>query len=206
MLLLLKSPGDRTVEGKGKRMFGLTRTVVLVAALAVGLVSEVRSQDLFTDMQQVKQDIEELKRQVEELRQMVYSLAKPVPKPSAPPQQPPAGQQPPRPDTKPPDFAKIKPAVCQAVEKYLAALDANLRLTDAVRVQESMSRALAELVAVLNGYSSSPEVIRLLELADEINWDAYSEQAVKDTGQDAQAFKENIARHKKSFRAYCQPK
>ncbi|MBM3301233.1 MAG: hypothetical protein FJY85_14930, partial [Deltaproteobacteria bacterium] len=111
MLLLLKSPGDRTVEGKGKRMFGLTRTVVLVAALAVGLVSEVRSQDLFTDMQQVKQDIEELKRQVEELRQMVYSLAKPVPKPSAPPQQPPAGQQPPRPDTKPPDFAKIKPVV-----------------------------------------------------------------------------------------------
>jgi cell division septum initiation protein DivIVA len=172
----------------------------------IGLVSVAHSQDLFTEMQKVKQDIEELKRQVEELRHMVYTLAKPVPRPPASAEKKLPAQPPPGAETRIPNFAQIKPVVCQAIEKYLFALDANLRLQDAITVQTNMSKADTELRAVLMQYSSNPEVARLLELADEMDWDTYSDVAVKHSPESNQAFDEDIARHKKALRSLCEPR
>jgi len=174
---------------------------------AIGLLfcgPAASAQDTAKTVHQMKQDIARLKKEVNDLKKAVQEIKKSLEERAE--ALPPAGQKGPAAGTGLSDPKQIKSIVCKSIDKYIADVDASLRLKDESAVQSRMNKAFTELRAVLSKYSQNEDVAKLLSMADDMDWDTYTEVSLRDTAEGTASFKKSIEDQKRKMRSYCSGK
>ena len=186
---------------------GTWSKIFLLVIIVVGSVSNAQSQDLFSEMDQVKKDLSGLKDEVSRLRNLVYELRDSVLGSAVP-----LGQR--QPEQKPPkDEKAAKPeppvneeeltkTICQGVGKFFSEVDASLRLgTDAS--EERMRKAFDDLNSMLQKYSRTHRASKLLGIYQGLAWDTYVAVQLRGSVQGNEEFLKTIEKHKRKYAETC---
>lgn len=194
---------------------GVLLLIALVSlAICFGLVSNVHSQDLFRDMDQVKRELADLKNEVSLLRNLVYSLREVVLKSVTAQDQgksektPTIEKKPLREETpaKPEpvvDEKEVTRAVCQAVGKFFVEADAAMRTGRDSAAEPKMREAFQKMNASLRKYAGTHRVSKLLNIYEGLAWDTYVAVELRGATQGNEEFIEALNRHKRKFRETC---
>jgi hypothetical protein len=172
-------------------------------------MSSAQSQDLFREMDQVKQDLSALKEEVDKLRNLVYELRSAAltsagsqeqrPPENLPPQKEPTG----RPKEGAADEQEITKTICPAVGKFFSEADASLRMSDPSAAQDRMNAAFRDLNATLRKYARAHRVSKLLNIYQGLAWDTYVAVELRGAIQGNQDFIETLERHKRKYAETC---
>jgi hypothetical protein len=175
---------------------------MLGAFCSLSLTTHAHSQDIFSQLDQLREQLSTLQQEVSNLKAMVYSLEKQVTTPATTPNQP-------RTETKPekqltgPEKEQAKTRACKAGEKFLAAVDAVLTLNDESEAEKKMDQAMAELRAEVKPYEDVKEISKFLSLAEALAWDTCTAVGLRSTVEGNEQFLEFIRQSKKRFWVFC---
>lgn len=168
-----------------------------------------QSQDVFREMNQLKEDLSALKNEVDNLRNLVYELRSAALKSAASQEQRPPETSPPpqEPATKPEasaaDEQEITRIICPAVGKFFAEADASLRMSDPSAAQDRMRAAFKALNATLQKYAQTHRVSKLLNIYQGLAWDTYVAVELRGAIQGNRDFVETLERHKRKYADTC---
>lgn len=185
------------------------RIFCLLIVIFPASLSSAQSQDLFREMDQLKQDLSALKNEVDNLRNLVYelrsaALKSATPQEQRPPETPPSPQEPAvKPQESAADDQEITKTVCPAVGKFFSEADASLGMSDPSAAQDRMRAAFKALNATLQNYAQTHRVSKLLNIYQGIAWDTYVAVELRGAIQGNQDFLETLERHKRKYAETC---
>jgi hypothetical protein len=196
--------------GAGDMKNGWTCSLVflLFVVIFLGSISNARSQDLFREMDQLKQEISDLKNEVTNLRNMVYDLRKAVLTSStAPDKQPsekvaPKEQKVAKPE-QPVDEKQVTKAACQAVGKFFSEAEASVRASDSSVAEARMKKALQHMNSSLQEYAKTHRVSKLLSIYEGLAWDTYVAVELRGSVQGNKDFLKKLGQHKQKYIDTC---
>lgn len=176
--------------------------------MALCFLSDARSQDLFSEMDQLKQQISQLRNQVNELRNQYFYLRKAILKsaasePQQPPAQPPAEAKKAEKATPTVDEKDLTRTICRAVGQFFVEADASLKMTNSDAAEQRMRKAFRKLNDTLEGYSELHRVNKLLTIYEGVTWDTYVAVELMQSVQGNQDFIASLNRHKKKYNETC---
>jgi len=188
-----------------------SRIFLLLIVLFVGSVSNVESQDLFRDMDQVKRELSSLRNEVSNLRNLVYELRNAVLKSATSQDQERSekatlkegkGEQVPKPETAV-DEEQVTKAVCPAVGKFFKQVETALRAPDSSTADEEMRKAIRTMNSALEGYAMTHRVSKLLNIYEGLAWDAYVAVELRGGIQGNEEFIAALNKHKRKYLETC---
>ncbi len=184
------------------------QVALLFMAIFLGSISNVQSQDLFREMDQLKKEISDLKSEVSNLRNLVYDLRKAVLKSVIAPDQQTSETAPPKEEKavtpEPPvDEKQITKAACQAVGKFLSDAEASVRASNASVAEARMKKALQNLNSALQEYAKTHRVSKLLNIYEGLAWDTYVAVELRQSIQGNEDFLKALRRHKQKYTDTC---
>lgn len=182
--------------------------IFLLVLIMLGAVSSANAQDLFREMEQVKSDLSNLRDEVTRLRGIVYELRESVLK-SLPSQEPRPAEQ--RASKKekgvqreiPVNEEELTKTICQSVGKFFEEVEASLRGSDPAVAQERMRLAFGDLNSMLQKYSGTHRVSKLLSIYQGLAWDTYVAVELRKSVQGNEDFMKAIEKHKRKYIETC---
>jgi hypothetical protein len=189
--------------GTWLRIFCLLIVIFPVSAL------NAQSQDVFREMNQLKEDLSELKNEVDNLRNLVYELRGVALKSAGSQEQPPPETPPPpkeqavKPKESAADEQEITKIVCPAVGKFFSEADASLRMNDPSAAQDKMRAAYKSLNATLQKYAQTHRVSKLLNIYQGVAWDTYVAVELRGAIQGNRDFMVALDKHKRKYAETC---
>ncbi len=182
--------------------------LLLFVAIFLGSISNVQSQDLFREMDQLKKEISDLKSEVANLRAMVYDLRsavlktatgaeKQVPEKAAPKEEKAAAP------AQPVDEKQITKLACQAVGKFFSEAEASVRTSDASVAEARMNKALQNMNSALKEYAKTHRVSKLLSIYEGLAWDTYVAVGLRGSVQGNEEFLKALQQHRQKYRDTC---
>jgi hypothetical protein len=188
--------------GMWLRIFWLPVVIMLCS------LSDAQSQDLFSEMDQLKQQLSQLKNEVSELRSQYLSLRKAILKSAAAePQQAPVKAPPEEKKAEKPaapvDEKALTKTICQAVGQFFIEADASLKMSNSDVAEQRMRAAFRKLNATLEGYSELHRVNKLLTIYEGVTWDTYVAVELRQSVQGNEDFIAALNRHKKKYNETC---
>ena len=183
----------------------------LCLVIFLGSMSQVQSQDLFRDVDQLKRDLSSLRNEVSELRSLVYDLRNAVMKITSSqnegqPERIPAGEEKAAKPEVVVDEKEITRLACQAVGKFFEEADASLRAGDDKEASVRMREAMRHLNSSLHKYSRTHRVSKLTTIYDGLSYDVYVALELRGSVQGNRAFIDALNEHKKKYRDTCEQK
>ena len=184
------------------------RVSVLLLVLSLGSVCDVRSQDVFREMNQIKQQVSDLRNEVSKLRGMVYDLRKAVIKCTVTQGQQAPPVVPPKPETAtkpapPVNEAQVTKAACRAVGRFFSEARASLRERDPSVAQAKMRMALRKMNSALKEYADTHRVSKLLGIYEGLAWDTYVAVELRPSVQGNEAFLRALKKHEEKYLETC---
>jgi hypothetical protein len=182
--------------------------LLLFVAIFLGSISNVQSQDLFREMDQLKKEISDLKSEVANLRSMVYDLRRAVLKSAGGPEQQASEKAAPKEEkaatpAKPVDEKEITKLACQAVGKFFSEAEASVRTSDASVAEARMKKALQNMNAAMQGYAKTHRVSKLLNIYEGLTWDTYVAVQLRGSVQGNEDFLKALQQHRQKYRDTC---
>jgi hypothetical protein len=185
-----------------------SRILLLLAIVFSGLVTDVQSQDIFRELDQVKRDLSDLKEEVRELRNRFFSL-----KQAAQESAPPAAQQlleksspkeeaAPKPETTLTDEQLTK-IICGAIGTFFSESEAILASSDRYAADEKLREALRKLNSSLRRYAGTHRVAKLLGIYEGLASDAYMAVELRDSIAGNEDFLRTLRNHKQKYQKAC---
>jgi hypothetical protein len=172
-------------------------------------VANAQSQDVFREMNQLKEDLSALRNEVDNLRNLVYELRSAALKSAGsqeqqPPETPPPPQEPTaKQEEGAADDQEITKTVCPAVGKFFSEADASLRMSDPSAAQDRMRAAFKDLNATLQKYAQTHRVSKLLNIYQGIAWDTYVAVELRGAIQGNRDFMVALEKHKRKYAETC---
>ncbi len=170
-------------------------------------VLNAQSQDVFREMNQLKEDLSELKNEVDNLRNLVYELRGVALKSAGSQEQPGTPPPPQEPSAKPQESAadeqEITKIVCPAVGKFFSEADASLAMSDPSAAQDRMNAAFRDLNATLQKYARTHRVSKLLNIYQGLAWDTYVAVELRGAIQGNRDFMVALDKHKRKYAETC---
>jgi hypothetical protein len=184
------------------------RVLLLFVAIFLGSISSVQSQDVFREMDQLKKQVSDLKSEVANLRTMVYDLRSAVLKTVSGSEQPASQKATPKEGkavvpAQPADEKQITKLACQAVGKFFTEAEASVRASSASVAEERMKKALQHMNSVLEEYSKTHRVSKLLNIYEGLTWDTYVAVQLRHSVQGNEDFLKALRRHKQKYIETC---
>jgi hypothetical protein len=181
---------------------------LLFVVISLGSISDAQSQDLFREMDQLKQEISDLKNEVANLRSMVYDLRSVVLKTATGSEQQTPEKATPKESkavkTAPPvDEKQITKLACEAVGKFFTEAEASVRASDASVAEARMKKAIQNMNSVLQEYAKTHRVSKLLTIYEGLTWDTYVAVQLRGSVQGNQDFLKTLERHKQKYIDTC---
>ncbi len=175
---------------------------ILGVFCSLSFSTEVHSQDIFSQLDQLRDQLNTLQQEVSNLKAVVYTLEKQAPKPATTPS-PPLTERKPQKRLGTLEKKEAKSLACKAGEKFLVAVDAALALNNEPEAERRMDRAMADLRAALHPYEEDKEVAKFLSLAEALAWDTYTAVGLRTSVEGDSEFLRYIAQSKRRFAIFC---
>jgi hypothetical protein len=197
------------MEGWGmSKLLSGSRVLWLLAVILFGSVTNVQSQDIFQELDQVKKDLSDLKEEVSNLRNQFFSLRNTVMESKSPaPQQtvekaPPKVDESPKPEQKLTDEQLTK-IVCQAIGTFFSETEVILGASDRYAADEKMREALRKLNSSLRRYAGTHRIAKLLGIYEGLASDAYMAVELRDSIAGNEDFLRTLRKHKQKYLKSC---
>ncbi len=180
----------------------------LLVVLFLGSISDVQSQDLFSEMDQLKKEISALRNELSDLRNLVFQLRHAVLRSAtALPLQAPE-KVPPKEETvakqeSPPDEKELTKVICKAIGQFFSEAEAALGASDSSAADAKMEEAFRKLNASLKTYERTHRVAKLLDIYEGVAWDTYVAVETRGSVQGNEQFLEYFRKHKEKFIQTC---
>jgi hypothetical protein len=196
---------------EGWDMRGLATGSRILCFLAVVFfcpVTNVQSQDIFHQLEQVKQDLSSLKDEVRDLRNQFLALKKAVVESKSPSHQEKVEQASPKEEP----AAKSEPTltdeqltkvICQAIGTFFSEADAILGSSDRYAADDRMREALRKLNASLRRYAGTHRVSKLLGIYEGLASDAYMAVELRDSIAGNEDFLRTLRTHRQKYQKAC---
>ena len=206
-------PGTKSKMGVGDMktvgIFCRIACLCVCVFIFLGSLSQVQSQDLFRDVDQLKRDLSSLRNEVNELRSLVYDLRKMVltiatSQKEEQPEKISGGDQQAVKQEPVVDEKEITRLACQAVGKFFEEADASLRAGDDKEASVRMREAMRHLNSSLHKYAGTHRVSKLTTIYDGLSYDVYVALELRGSIQGNQAFIDALNEHKKKYRVTCE--
>jgi hypothetical protein len=171
-------------------------------------ITDVRSQDVFRDIDQIKKDISDLKNQVGDLRNQFLGLRQAILK-SVAAQDQRTSVKPPKEEDRSPkkeeamDERELTNSICQAVGKFFGEVDAVLAMSNSSAADERMRGAFRKLNSTLQDYSKLHRVSKLLGIYEGLAWDTYVAVELTGSVQGNEEFIKTLNAHKRKYNETC---
>jgi len=179
----------------------------LFVLVSLGGITDVRSQDIFREVEQIKRDISDLRNQVGDLRNQFFGLRQAILKSVASQDQQKSADLPAKekiaPKKEEVDEKELTNSICQAVGKFFGEVDAVLAMSNSTDADEKMRRAFRKLNSTLQDYSSLHRVSKLLGIYEGLAWDTYVAVELSDSVQGNQEFLRSLNDHKRKYNETC---
>jgi hypothetical protein len=185
-----------------------SRVFLLLLTVFLASISNVQSQDVFREMDQLKRELSDLKNEVSNLRNLVYDLRKVVLKSATgenlqtPEKAPPKEEKTVQP-APPVNEKQITVAACEAVGKFFKDAEASVRSGDTSVAQARMRKALQHVNTALQEYAKTHRVSKLLAIYDGLAWDTYVAVELRGSVQGNEDFLKALAQHKQKYIETC---
>jgi len=172
------------------------------------LASPAHSQDLFSQMDQVKKDIADLKAQVQQLSNMVYDMRRVLLGTAIGSEQK-KGEQGQPGETKtvkqepPVDEEQLTKIICEAVGTFFSEAEAVLKTTDSASANSRMNNVLKKLNAAVEPYSGTHRVSKLMNIYDGLAWDTYTAVQLRYSVSGNEDFIRTLQAHKQKYLSTC---
>ncbi|MGB6063178.1 MAG: hypothetical protein WBG50_00095 [Desulfomonilaceae bacterium] len=191
-----------------KNLGVFSRVSLLPLVVLLGSVCDVRSQDVFREMDQIKKQVSDLKNEVNKLRSLVYDLRGAVIKCAVAPAQQAPQVAPPKQEatTKPVppvNEDQVTKAACRAVGKFFSEAKASLRERDPSAASARMRTALRNMNAALKEYAKTHRVSKLLGIYEGLAWDTYVAVELRQSIQGNEAFLKALRKHEEKYYETC---
>jgi hypothetical protein len=180
----------------------------LLVVIFLGAISDVRSQDLFREMDDLKKEISDVKGELSDLRNLVFQLREALLKsvttltPQPPEKVPPKEEKATKPGTAP-DDKELTRVICKAIGQFFSEAEIALQASDSGAADTKMDEAFRKLTASLKGYERTHRVSKLLDIYQGVAWDTYVAVASRGSVQGNQQFLEYLRKHKQKFIETC---
>ncbi len=196
-----------------KRLSRSATISYLLLVILLGSISELSAQDLFRQMDQLKQQISDLKKEVDSLRTIVYEVRRVVLESAAaqdsgksdeksPKEQKAAKAEPQEPEPQL-DEAELTKIICRAIGNFFSEAEAMVRQSDSAVAEAGMRKALQKLTSTLHGYRSAHRVDKLLNIYEGVAWDTYTAVQMRESVAGNADFMRVLARHKQKYNETC---
>ncbi len=188
-----------------------SRVSLLLLVVFLGSIRDVRSQDVFREMDQIKKQVSDLKNEVNKLRSLVYDLRKAViecaiaPARQAPVVAPPK-QEAATKSAPPVNEEQVTRTACRAVGKFFSEAEASLRESNPSAAQTRMRKALQNMNSALEEYAKTHRVSKLLRIYEGLAWDTYVAVELRPSIQGNEAFLKALRAHKEKYIETCPKK
>jgi len=199
--------GDMKTVG----MFCRIAWLCICLFIFLGSLSQVQSQDLFRDMDQVKRDLSSLRNEVDQLKSSVQRLRKmvlegitrpnveqrermPAEEENAPKQEPVV------------DEKEVSRVACQAVGKFFEEADASVRASNKTEASARMNEAMRRLHSSLQKYAGTHKVPKLLNICDSVSYDISMAMEMRGWIRGSEEFTDALNKHKREYREACEQK
>jgi hypothetical protein len=184
------------------------RIAGLLVVISLGSVSNVGSQDLFREMDQVKRELSDLKSEMKNLKDIVYGLREAVLKSVTSQDERPSARGAPSQETVPKektvlDENQATRIICQAVGRFFNEADTILRAGGASAADARMKRAVQNLNASLKDYIGMHRVAKILNIYEGLAWDAYVAVELRGSVAGNAEFLEALSRHRRKYVETC---
>jgi len=191
-----------------KNWWRRSRVFLLFVAVFLGSISSVQSQDLFSEMDQLKKELSHLKNEVSNLRDLVYDLRRAVMKSATGTDQQASEKRPPKEETvakpeQPVDEKQVTKVACQAVGKFFSEAEASVRASDASVAEARMRKALQHMNLALKEYAKTHRVSKLLAIYEGLAWDTYAAVELRGSLQGNEDFLKALGQHKQKYIDTC---
>ena len=173
-------------------------------------ISNVQSQDIFQQVNQVKSDLANLKAQVNDLRNLVLELRRIVLEqaiasgglrvPGEVQTKDKANEEK---KTTPADEKQITKIACRAVGQFFEEAESALRSSDSSQARTKMNRALEKMTSALHDYSRTHRVSKLLNIYDGLTWSTYTAVQLRQSITGNQDFLAQLRKHKQKYLETC---
>jgi len=175
----------------------------------LGSLSQVQSQDLFRDMDQVKRDLSSLRNEVDQLKSSVQSLRKMVlegvTRPNVEQRERMPAEEENTPKQEPVvDANEATRVACQAVGKFFEEVDATVRASNKNEASARMSEAMRRLHSSLHKYAGTHKVAKLLNICDSVSYDISLAKEMRGWIRGSQEFIDALNKHKREYRQTCE--
>lgn len=180
----------------------------LFVAVFLGSASNVHSQDLFSEISQVKKDLSDLRNEVNNLRDLVYGLRKALLESTSA-----AGHQQiervqPKEEKAPKqegalDDQQLTGIICRAVGEFFSEAEAVLRASDSSTAQTGMRSALQKMNAALREHAKTHRVSKILNIYEGLAWDTYQAVELRDSVGGNEDFIKALQAHKRKYMETC---
>jgi ribosomal protein L12E/L44/L45/RPP1/RPP2 len=185
-----------------------SRVFWLLAVVFVALTSNVQSQDVFREMDQIKSEVAKLKNELNDLKSLVYEMRRVVvesatspgrqaPEKAAPKEEKAAKKEAPL------DEEQLTRIICKAVGEFFSEAESALRLSDPSAAETEMNNALQKLTRTLHGYSGTHRVSKLLNIYDGLAWSTYSAVQLRQSISGNEDFLKVLRKHKQRYIDTC---
>ncbi len=180
----------------------------LLVVIFFASISDVRPQDLFSEMDQLKKQISDLRNDLSDLRNLVFQLRQAVLKsatalPPTPPEKvPPKEEQIAKPETVP-DEKELTKVICKAIGQFFSEAEIALQASDSTAANAKMDEAFRKLTGSLKTYERTHRVAKLLDIYEGVAWDTYVAVELRGSVQGNQQFLEYLRKHKQKFVETC---
>jgi hypothetical protein len=184
------------------------RIAGLLVVISLGSVSNVESQDLFREMDQLKKELSALKNEVKELRDVVYGLRRAALNAIASqgeglsPERAPAQETAKKPETIL-DEQQATSIICKTVGKFFSDAETILQSGDTATADARMKQALVNLNSSLKAYTGMHRVDKILRIYEGLAWDAYVAVELRGSVAGNEDFREALSRHRRKYVDTC---
>jgi len=180
----------------------------LLTVICLVWIAPAHSQDLFSQMDQVKKDVSDLKAQVQQLSNLVYDMRRVLLEAAIGTEQKGAEQAPPAEaktvkEEAPVNEEQLTRVICEAVGTFFSEAEAVLRTSDGFSANSRMNNVLKKLTSALQGYSETHRVSKLMKIYDGLAWDTYTAVQLRGSVAGNEEFIKVLGEHKKKYLATC---
>jgi len=189
-----------------KKLIGFC--VIGLSMLILGGITNVGSQDVFSEVDQIKRDVSDLQNQVNDLRNQFFGLRQSVLKSvaSQEQEQKPASvpvQEKSTPKKEEVDEQELTNSICGAVGRFFGEANAVLAMSNSNEADERMNQAFRNLNSTLQEYSKLHRVSKLLGIYEGLAWDTYVAVELTGSVQGNQEFIRTLDDHKRKYNETC---
>lgn len=199
-----------TKRGTGdmKKLGMHSRVLWLLVIVFAALTSNVQSQDVFREMDQIKSEVAKLKTELNDLKSLVYEMRRVVlesataqkqqtPEKVAPQEEKAAKKGAPM------DEEQLTKIICAAVGRFFSEAESALRSSDPSTAETEMNNARQKLTRSLHGYSGTHRVSKLMNIYDGLAWSTYTAVQMRQSITGNEDFLKVLRKHKQRYMETC---